>query len=166
MHALDAAQRGHLLGVLAYGERDESLLPAELPHAWAGLDTQDGSARFEVWKSPTPVLLQTHDGIACASNDEVLFGTIEFAESATFEAQTLAHYLRLFARIDHAGYRICSGYGTTCRKFTSTKTDWSATSASPWRDMKLSCAAAVISRATRHRRARWDAVPALRSLRF
>src|SRR6185295_17388748 len=49
MHALDAAQRGHLLGVLAYGERDESLLPAELPHAWAGLDTRDASARFEVW---------------------------------------------------------------------------------------------------------------------
>ena len=104
MSALQAAHRDQILGVLAYGEREHRLLVGDLPQAWTGLSTPDASARFEVWTSPTPVALETHDGIACASNDDVLFGTIEFAETGTFEADALANYLRLFARIDRAGY--------------------------------------------------------------
>jgi len=104
LRALQTAHSGRLLGVLAYGERNDHSLPAELPHARAGLGTRDASARFEVWTSPTPVAVETHDGIACASNGEVLFGTIEFAETEAFAADVLAHYKRLFARVDRAGY--------------------------------------------------------------
>jgi chorismate lyase/3-hydroxybenzoate synthase len=104
MHALQTAHRGHLLGVLAYGERTDLLPMTDIPNAWTGLRTRDGDARYEVWMSRTPVAFETIDGIACTSNDEVLFGTIEFAETATFEADALAHYLRMFALLDRARY--------------------------------------------------------------
>jgi len=104
MHALQAAHRGHMLGVLAYGERADPWPLTAIPSAWTGLHTREGDARYEVWMSRTPVSFDTVDGIACTSNDEVLFGTIEFAETAAFEAEALAHYLRMFALVDRAGY--------------------------------------------------------------
>ena len=104
MHALQTAHRERLLGALAYGERSDLLRATDIPHAWTGLGTRAAGARVEVWTSRTPVALETVDRIAYASNDEVLFGAIEFTETATFEADALAHYLRMFALLDRAGY--------------------------------------------------------------
>jgi enamine deaminase RidA (YjgF/YER057c/UK114 family) len=62
---------------------------------------------FEVWSSDAPVAVCEHQGIHGASDGTVLFGSLTLHQRAGDTLETLAEqaYMRLFAFIDHFGYR-------------------------------------------------------------
>lgn len=96
---------GHLLGAVQHGTLDPAGDLGPLPFAVSGLLARDGQPRYEVWRSVEPVRVASLEGTLCACNDDVLFAAIEFGDDDEgFEAAALAHYLRLFALIDRAGF--------------------------------------------------------------
>ncbi len=64
---------------------------------------QFGAPRREVWRSPLPVVRSQSDGVATASNGEVLFGTISGTAGDT-EALTERLYERIVKTARQTGY--------------------------------------------------------------
>jgi len=101
------SHRGHVLSVIGFGR------PAALPQAacdpvWVDIPVAGGKeTSFEIWTSDAPVAACEHQGMRGASDGQVLFGSLSLEQHAGDALETLAAqaYVRIFAFIDHFGYR-------------------------------------------------------------
>lgn len=101
------SHRGQVLSVIGFG-RAISLPKTACAPLWVDipvLGAQDNS--FEVWTSDAQVTPCEYQGICGGTDGKVLFASLTLAQQAgeTLEMLASQAYMRIFAFIDHCGYR-------------------------------------------------------------
>ncbi|ADE10614.1 chorismate transformation enzyme, FkbO/Hyg5 family [Sideroxydans lithotrophicus] len=98
---------GHVLGVIGFG-RTMPLPAAACAPLWVDIPVLGGQdSSFEVWASEAPVVKCEHQNMCGTGDGEVLFGSLTLEQRAgdTLEQLAAQAYMRIFAFIDHFGYR-------------------------------------------------------------
>ncbi|MDZ4854510.1 MAG: hypothetical protein SGJ26_06605 [Nitrospirota bacterium] len=107
LEALLKASSSNVLGVVRHDRSaDESNSLGACPVVDLDLPQFNGPPLAEVWTSKLPVLYRQAEGIHCAMNDEVLFGSLQLEESpgTLLDSVTYNAYRRLLIQARAQGY--------------------------------------------------------------